>query len=204
MMSADKRTVSTDALETLGKIIDETAGRDAIHLAVEPAIAGERLRPGDDVGKLADGTYGDSPAPVGIVDPFLKVAVRKGERFWLVVYPRQITSLRHVWTHPAFPEQDTANNPIVSEDRKRRSEERLRSICDRWEGPDYETFLRLATGQPINESNRGYGPHVIEDNYLCMNGQDASGEIPPEVWDHVENVTGKRCVARPAYFSCSC
>lgn len=49
-MSADNRSVSTDALATLGTIIDESAGRDAIHLAVEPVIAGEELRPGADVG----------------------------------------------------------------------------------------------------------------------------------------------------------
>lgn len=45
-MSADKRKVSTDALETLGTIIDSGQKRDAIHLAVEPVIAGECLAPG--------------------------------------------------------------------------------------------------------------------------------------------------------------
>ena len=49
-MSADKRSVSTDALETLGTIIDESAGRDAIHLAVEPCISDEILYPGQQIG----------------------------------------------------------------------------------------------------------------------------------------------------------
>src|SRR5580698_4671880 len=103
MSNAEKRSVSTDALETLGTIIDERAGRDAIHLAVEPVVAGETLIAGADVGFLEDGTVGGSAKTLlGIVDPFLKSPVLSGERFWLVVYPRQITSLRHVWTHPAF------------------------------------------------------------------------------------------------------
>lgn len=104
-MSADNRTVATDALETLGTIIDEKAGRDAIHLAVEPAIAGETLTPGQHVGFL-DGIAMPSHEPsVGIVDPFLKDVIEEGQRFWLVVYPRQIKSLRHVWTHDAFDGQ---------------------------------------------------------------------------------------------------
>lgn len=45
-MSADNRKVTTDALETLGTIIGTSEGRDAIHLAVEPVEAGERLSPG--------------------------------------------------------------------------------------------------------------------------------------------------------------
>ena len=45
----DKRTVATDALLTLGTIIGPAEKRDAIHLAVEPVIAGEKLRPGDHV-----------------------------------------------------------------------------------------------------------------------------------------------------------
>lgn len=99
--NTDKRKASTDALETLGMIIDETQKRDAIHLAVEPVIAKERLLPGQNVG-----VNGITENPMGIVDPFLKNPVEIGQRFWLVVYPRQINSLRYVWTHPAFPDTE--------------------------------------------------------------------------------------------------
>lgn len=95
--------MSTDALETLGTIIGNDEKRDAIHLAVENVVAGHTLRPGDDVGFLDDGTVGTCETPLGIVDPFLKTSVKMGQRFWLVVYPRQIKSLRHVWEHPDFP-----------------------------------------------------------------------------------------------------
>lgn len=99
-MSADKRSVHTDALQTLGTIITE-GGRDAIHLAVEPVVAGEPLEPGEDIGIENGVAWGKSDhiKKVGIVDPFLKDRVKTGEKFWLIVYPRQITSLRHVWEH---------------------------------------------------------------------------------------------------------
>lgn len=100
-----KRKVSTDALETLGTIIDEHQKRDAIHLAVEPVIAGERFEPGDHI-YVKDGYafLGDEDhEPLGIVDPFLRQTIKKGQRFWFIMYPRMVHSLRHVWTHPAFP-----------------------------------------------------------------------------------------------------
>lgn len=104
-MSADNRTVTTDALETLGMVHFKPEFRDAIHLAVEPVEAGEPLRPGEHI-YLRDGkAFADGAGKwVGIVDPFLPRNVETGQKFWLVVYPRQISSLRHVWTHPAFPE----------------------------------------------------------------------------------------------------
>lgn len=103
-MSADQRTVTTDALETLGTIHTKQENRDAIHLGVEPIEAGEPLRAGEHVcmkdGKAFTTVEGKR---VGIVDPFLERTVETGQRFWLVVYPRQIASLRHVWEHPDFP-----------------------------------------------------------------------------------------------------
>lgn len=183
-MSADKRTVTTDALETLGSIISENEKRDAIHLAVENVTAQVRLYPGQDVGP--DGTPLN---PVGIVDPFLKQPVQPGERFWLVVYPRMIKSLRHVWTHPAFTDEPVATLPS-----KAASEAWLRNFCATADCPDYETTLALAVN------------HDGDDAYLFVDGSDAHGDIPAEFWDHVEIVTGKKIESgkRAAYFSCSC
>jgi hypothetical protein len=187
-MSGDKRTVSTDALETLGTIIDARAGRDAIHLAVEPVIAGCLLRPGQDVG-LSNGKavhileHNTFTKAVGIVDPFLKKPVQPGERFWLVVYPRQITSLRHVWTHPAFEE---ANTPISAPDSKRW----LEKFCDE-RSLDYDETIDAAL-----HSNDG------ED--VCFgNDIDCDRSIPVEFWRHIEAVTGER-PPRALYFRCAC
>ena len=79
--------------------------RDAVHIAVVPAIAEKQLTPGQHVGLTRHDnveTVGPCDQPIGIVDPYLTAAVEPGQRFWLCLYPGTITSLRHVWTHPAF------------------------------------------------------------------------------------------------------
>ena len=76
--------------------------RDAVHIAIVPVVAGEKLFPGQDVGIVGDSLVGRSAHPIGIVDPFLKRSVQPNERCWLLLYPGSITSLRHDWTHPAF------------------------------------------------------------------------------------------------------
>lgn len=50
-MTVQTHKVATDALETLGTHpIPDNSGRDAIHLAVEPVVAGEVLYPGQRIG----------------------------------------------------------------------------------------------------------------------------------------------------------
>lgn len=110
MSNTDKRTPHTDALDSLGTILNGTEHRDAIHLGVEPVIAGMPLIAGDRIGikdgkayRLKSRYDRGSLKYMGIVDPFLSIPIQVDERFWLVVPPRTITSLRHVWEHPDFP-----------------------------------------------------------------------------------------------------
>jgi hypothetical protein len=202
-MSADKRTVTTDALETLGMIISENEKRDAIHLAVEPIVAGQTLAPGQHVGLIT--IEGVTRAYItkqehllGIVDPFLNEPVRAGNRFWLVVYPRQINSLRHVWTHPAFPDapEVAGMTPKLGVDAKAASEAWLRNFIATSDCPSYEVVIAKAVDNDDSWS----------DEYLHFSGRDAHGDIPPEFWDHVEIVTGSKIPAdkRATGFSCSC
>lgn len=89
----------------IGKLVENDGqGRDAIHVAVVPVIAAVRLRPGCRVGLDEDGRaeISETRHCIGIVDPFLEEWVEEGQKFWLFLYPGTITSLRHVWTHPAF------------------------------------------------------------------------------------------------------
>lgn len=192
-MSED-RSVHTDALHTLGTIIDDKQGRDAIHLAVEPVIAGERLKPGQDVG-LKDGVAIWDTDWLGIVDPFLKNPVQKGERFWLVVYPRQITSLRHVWEHPGFPAQVISEAPSKSE-----SEKWMRAWAMEHTSYDY---YGSDDGGKLSEDG-AYSFAINAGHNLSVGPyEDARDHIDNEWWAHWEAITGCRG-QRGEYFSCSC
>ncbi len=190
-------TVFTDALATLGTILDSTAERDAIHLAVEPVIAGMKLLPGDRIKLDADGrairAYQNDA--IGVVDPFLEDFVQEGQRFWLVVLPRTITSLRHVWEHPAFEPSELMRNvapklgPSVEASRAWILNFVANSNC-----PSYDDLISAI----LDPSD------TWDDEYLHFIGQNASGNIPDELYDHVGIVTGRKVPGRPKYFSCSC
>jgi hypothetical protein len=195
MTDTDKRSVATDALATLGTVIGENEKRDAIHLAVLPTVAGQYLRPGDHVGLREDGSaVAGGQKFIGIVDPFLTKSLQPGERFWLVIYPRQITSLRHVWEHPDVP--DAAAVPAA--DPKAVSEAWIRDFGDRIDQGS-RSLMEAATlwveqeDYTFSGENEGY--------------KDASDEDWRTFWGHYEVLTGKR--PKPGkeewgFFSCSC
>lgn len=112
MSNNDKRSPSTDALETLGMIHFKEEKRDAIHLAVLPVVAGCQLAVGEPI-SIVDGVAwpvgvmikGVKAPYHGIVDPFLPRKPEAGESFWFVMAPRMVQSLRHVWSHNDFPDE---------------------------------------------------------------------------------------------------
>ena len=97
--------MSESNVPKLGKLIGqgELVYRDAVHVAVIPVVALQRMRAGDRVGIDGAGRACFSDNQVGIVDPYLDCYwVEPGERFYLFMYPGTVTGLRHAWTHPAF------------------------------------------------------------------------------------------------------
>ncbi len=192
--SADKRSVSTDALETLGTIIGPNEKRDAIHIAVEPVEATQNLFPGVHI-KIVDGKA--YPAPLGqghgIVDPFLPGMVKKGQRFWFLMYPRQVKSLRHVWSHPDFADEGviTVEVPVKETKNKALSQQYI---------DDFASSMGFSTEELMEAVENN---HYSNGGALVIHGQDAGGDIPDEFWDHVEVITGKK-YPRAGYFSCSC
>lgn len=83
----------------LGQKLERYIGKDAIHIAMISVKAVCRLYPGQKVDRDGLPTF---ISPVGIVDPFLSSFVEPEEYFWLCLFPKSITGMRHVWTHPDF------------------------------------------------------------------------------------------------------
>jgi hypothetical protein len=84
------------AQDTIGKLIEAGQQRDAIHIAMAPVVAAELLRPGQRIAFEAHSmervrAFGTT---IGIVDPFLTEPVKPGQRFWMLLNPNTITSLR--------------------------------------------------------------------------------------------------------------
>lgn len=187
----------------MGKILLDKGeyGRDAIHLAVVPVIAAHALYPGQHVGLIDDDKAGEVESPVGVVDPFLKVSVKTGEKFWLCLYPGSVTSLRHVWTHPAFAfsgEKDTPPKAVEQPDKKA-SEKWLREYAKRVSPYDAEqsedkAYHNLMAG--------------IAEGRIFYHGSDLHGfdelEEPDELKHHAQIVLDKVISYDTFEFSCSC
>lgn len=175
----------------IGSIITTEQHRDAVHMAIVPVVAGQDLQIGQHVGlkdSLALNASKSLPA-IGIVDPFLKAPVKKGQKFWLFLYPGSITSLRHDWTHPAFEPAKPSQTPA-----QKKSEAWLRNFAEGEANLSYDELMAgameyLAFDEYLNEGDKWDGFH-----------------FPDKFWDHYEVVTGTKIPAdrRYSFFSCSC
>lgn len=195
-MSED-RAVHTDALKTLGTIIGETERRDAIHLAVEPVIAAHVMKPGEHIGLLSNGQASRyAEQKFGIVDPFLTDTIATGERFWLIIYPRKITSLRHVWEHPAFESAKTRADD--GDDVKVAQAKAVIQMEADNHGISYQEMMWGA------QENAEHGQYLIDGSR--WDGEGVYGDAATRFWDAYEVVTGRKVSDdnRRGIFSCSC
>ncbi len=205
--TADKRSVTTDALTTLGTIIDHWQKRDAIHLAVEPVVAGEVLDPGDHITVQSGVAYRTKVGKgLGIVDPFLAEEVEKGQWFWFIMYPRQVRSLRHVWSHPAFPDElpVVATTPVPNViSPVAQAKERIKGIAEALGSDDngpmtYERLMAAAKDWVDFES--------YHTEHGSESWRDAFTAYKEAFWDAYQIVTGTSIDEdkRSSFFTCSC
>lgn len=170
---------------TLGKLVEGNPGRDAIHVAVIPMVAGEDLLVAQPVKLIQSKAFDHGiEGAIGIVDPFLKKTVKTGQKFWLCLYPKTVTSLRHEWVHPAFDAK-----PETSAD--------MQWLMDFAEqlGIDYDDLMD------------GANEWIISRNYLCEHGSENWRSMySDEFWDHYAAATGVKVGDgdRQNFFTCSC
>lgn len=188
------------AQDTIGKIHSAEQERDAVHIALCSAVAGETLQPGQHVGFYAehmarnvvtDKLDGKFPATglLGIVDPFLTQPVLTGQHFWLFLYPNTITDLRHEWTHPALETPGRVYLPAGC------------SPSEKW-------IREYASGLGItyHDLMDGAHEHVEYGGYLSRGGTLEGVSTSAEFWEHYEVVTGDTVPddKKDNFFSCSC
>lgn len=197
--------------------------RDAVHIACIPVIAGQILLPGIHVGidpasKVA--RAGLAPL-VGIVDPFLLQAVAKGSRFWLLLYPGSITSLRHHWEHPTFSAMDAPTTTAPAAPRSTRGRRRAaetdadfitiaedmlglqRTAAREWID-DYALRLGVSGDQLI----AGAIAYLDHGRYLSDPGFEGVS-TDPNFWEQFTLLTGRSIGPRSLdggenFFTCSC
>ena len=186
-----------DTTKAVGKLLTEDFGRDAIHVAVAPVEAGEKLAPGQHIGIGANGkAFCRHTTSIGIVDPFLSVNVQIGERFFIFLYPGTITSLRHEWEHPAFKPTEAAPtaNPEDSSD-VAAAKRRIAVYADAV-GLSYDRTMEAAEDWLRSEEYHIFNYDTPDEAYT---GAEA-------FWNDYEIVTGKKVEQgkKQNFFSCSC
>ena len=178
--------------------------RDAIHIATAAVFATEDLNPGDHVGfttKDNDKMGRSEIAPLGIVDPFLPKPVKKGERFWVFLYPGTIQSLRHNWSHPSFDVRQQLIRAIEETPAKKRMKAFTRELSG---GHDYDGNLydEVTFEELIDRATQ----YVNGGEYWCEGGRFEGQGLYGEFWDDFEELTGLKVPEgdRYSFFSCSC
>lgn len=202
----------------LGKLIKETQDRDAIHIAVAPVIAAEKLYPGQHVGlKDRDSRLAALPEPnnsiepIGIVDPFLTRPVWPEQEFWLLLYQNTITDMRHHWSHPDFtPEKSECLAP--KQEAETRSEPRLLTVQEQnglriiEQSKAWIEKLADDVGVSYGVLMEGAKEWITDGDYLIGRSAMEGERTPDEFWIHYQIVTGEivEDEKKENFFSCSC
>lgn len=182
----------SDTQKSLGKLVQGNPERDAVHIAVVAVMAAGPLKAGMRVGFLKDGRVGRLPQEViGIVDPFLTESVDEGDKFWLFLLPNTITSLKHIWTHPAFEDESARDSAKVASERWMRAWA-VEHMSDYYGDGD----KRSAEAAYADAIDAGHTHNI--GSY-----EDARDHIDGEWWSHWETITGQSG-DRESYFSCAC
>lgn len=186
-----------DPLNTIGTILETEEPRDCIHVAVMAVTASQKLHPGQDANQ-----NGGTENPIGIVDPFLRDPVYKGDIFWLFIYPRSIKGIRHHWEHDSITEK---HDSITEESESSLIFQPTRVVCLN----ESEKWIRQwAFENEISYDNlMEAANYFLEyDEYWCEGSRFEGTYLPEDFWYHYEKVKNIKVPMNKKYsfFSCSC
>lgn len=200
-----------------GKLVpsDFPDERDAIHIATAAVFAETDLNPGDHVGlttEAADVMGRSEIAPLGIVDPFLLEPVKKGERFWVFLYPGTIRSLRHNWSHPAFDKKQQLVQALRETIHDKRMKAFAASLPYKGYEEEYDPVSRSfkvtepGTPRTVEEVLAHAIAYATDGCYWSEGGVFEGQGLYPEFWTDFEVLTGVSCPEneRYSFFSCAC
>lgn len=182
----------------LGQTPASAGIRDAIHVAVISVVCADRtLSPGLGVGLNEKGeATARTDKLLGIVDPYLTKTVRKGEVFYLCLFPQSVTGMKHHWSHPSFPEPD-AGLAAYAKMQHRFDSKKFEDLARRHR-MTYDNLMAVATDYRDNG----------EEFYLDFDTPSATREEWDEFWKHHAAVTGKEFHPKNQWsispFRCSC
>jgi hypothetical protein len=209
-----------ETIELLGQIIPAGHKRDAVHIAVAPLQATTMLYPGQLVAlDRSDPTKADADMTlksVGIVDPYLQQPVGAGQWFWCFLLPKTITSLRHEWSHPDFPDVAGLSASVVPPDnRKSKLDEAKRQLAyieretERQERQGaIKRIMVIAndldlTYEELMDAAKSWLDH---GDYLCDGDKFESAYLAGNFWDDYEKIMNTEVPGdkRANFFSCAC
>jgi hypothetical protein len=185
--------------DSIGKLIKDVRQKDAIHIAVVPVIATERLYPAQ-MAALVEGSQCRVAATakdnaIGIIDPFLTAPVYPDQECWLFLFPNTITGMRHEWEHPAF----TSRSVTASESMKWMERTAARHYAPYENDRQYTAADLIQAGKDYLESGEYFTQQGSESLRDEINAR--------EFWTHFQNITGIIVPSDEldvAPFSCSC
>lgn len=170
--------------------------RDAVHVAVAAVTAIVAVRPGAHVG-LAASDRSDVVSPyvadtIGIVDPFLGGDVPRGQVFWLCLYPGSVTSLRHVYDHPALA--------AAAALRRQQVEEAARLLEPPVLPPEPSAPLPAPLPEPLPEPLRRSFAVAARDNIFGLRYSARHEMIDGECYIRIFEGSGSRVLRRDAFW----
>lgn len=172
----------------LGELLKGGEERDAIHIAILPATAGDYISPGARINVRPDGWAILQGDPNAIADPFLPGQIYPGQQFYALLFPYTIESLRHEWVHRDFPRPSPP--PMYPE-----AEKWLRDFAE----DHYVNFNEMMTA--ADDLVKGHSDTMD----ICF-GMDVDYNERQEFWEYYGRLKGQFIPnsVKDEYFSCSC